>query len=75
MSLHLGNHLKKKYANIEAGLKNFISNCNEQGVAVNTELLRIQASEIAKVSGQIDFKCSNGYFTNLQSRQSVTCSI
>ena len=52
-------------------MKNFISNANNAGVAINDTLLKAKAIEIAKVTGQTEFKGSNGYLENFKSRNGV----
>ncbi|CAF0867062.1 unnamed protein product [Brachionus calyciflorus] len=60
-----------KYENIDTGLKQFISNCEQNGLQINTETLREKALEIARQSGQYEFRASNGYLTNFSNRNSI----
>ena len=60
-----------KFENIDAGLKNFIANSNRCGVAINDNVLRAKALEIAKAANQDDFKSSNGYLENFKKRNNI----
>lgn len=62
---------KTKYVNIDDGLRNFIDNCNNSGVPVNTRLLKEKAKELSEKSGQFEFKASNGYIEKFSNRKSV----
>ena len=62
---------KTIYENVDRGLKNLITNCNNMGVAINDLILREKASEIGKTSGQTEFKSSNGYLRNFKRRIGV----
>ncbi|CAF0991477.1 unnamed protein product [Brachionus calyciflorus] len=62
---------KTKLDYIDNGLRNFIANCNEKGVAVNSETLKLKAKEIAEENGDHNFKASNGYIANFKSRKSI----
>ena len=60
-----------KLKQIDNGLTNFITNCNQQGVMVNDKLLREKALEIAKVANIVNFKVRNGYIEIFKARKSI----
>ncbi|CAF0998479.1 unnamed protein product, partial [Brachionus calyciflorus] len=62
---------KTKLEYIDRGLTNFISKCNQQGVHVNTDILRQKAKEIANENGDVNFQPSNGYLTNFKVRKRI----
>ncbi|RNA32706.1 tigger transposable element-derived 6-like [Brachionus plicatilis] len=61
---------KKILDEVDKGLKNFIYNCNNTGVTVNSILLKEKAKELSEKSGQFEFKASNGYLHNFTHRSS-----
>ncbi|RNA23123.1 tigger transposable element-derived 4 [Brachionus plicatilis] len=58
-----------KYENIDTELTQFITNCEQNGVHVKTGALREKALEIARKSGQNEFRASNGYLSNFNNRK------
>jgi len=62
---------KSKYPDIEKALIEFISNCNNNGLYINTLLLKEKANEIALNLNYIDFNCSNGFLDRFKSRNAV----
>ena len=63
---------KTKFDKIDQGLRNFIDNCNNNGLPVNTRLLKEKAKEISEKTGILNFKASNGYLHNFTTRSSVS---
>ena len=61
-----------KYKHIDEGLRNFIAGCCKIGVAINDNILRVKAIEIAKVANIAGFKSSSGYLDRFKKRNAVT---
>ena len=49
---------KTKFETIDKSLFNFINNCNDKGVPINSRLLREKAIQVSKEAGFADFKAS-----------------
>ena len=62
---------KSQFANIDAGLKNFIANCNNSGVPIN-DLAREKALAVVTQTGQ-NLKVSNGYNICKSLKQGINC--
>ena len=43
-----------KYANIDKGIRNFVTNCNSSGTPIGTEIIRDKALELVQLSGQTE---------------------
>ena len=66
----LEKHLNKgKYTNIDESLKLFISLSCNVSVAINDQVLKAKALEIASIDNITNFKASNGYLEKLKKKE------
>jgi hypothetical protein len=62
---------KSKYPVIEKGLIEFISKCNNEGIPINTLLLKEKTNRLANENSINNFKASNGFISRLKDRNAI----
>ena len=55
-------------------MKNFIANSCNNGIAIDDNILKEKALELAKIADFKDFKSSNGYLQNFKKRNAIIFS-
>ncbi len=56
---------------IEKGLIEFISKCNNEGIPINTLLLKEKTNRLANENSMNNFKASNGFISRLKDRNAI----
>jgi hypothetical protein len=59
------------YGQVEESLKQFISNCNNNGITITQPIIQEKAKEYASKIGFNNFKGSNGFFQRFKERNNV----